>query len=126
MIKIKISAIIFLNLEKERRIILSVPSFSAHFTPAVEVGWRLAYDFWEQGYATEGALEVLKYGFEILNLNEIVSLTAAQNHRSIEVMKRVGLHHDPVDDFDHSKLPGGHTLRRHVLYRLNHNEWMER
>ncbi len=34
---------------------LSEPPFSTHFTPAVEVGWRLAYDFWGQGYATERA-----------------------------------------------------------------------
>ena len=104
---------------------LSEPSFNAHFTPAVEVGWRLAYDFWGKGYATEGALEALKYGFETLDLNQIVSFTAVQNRRSIEVMKRIGLHHDPVDDFDHPKLPEGHALRRHVLYRLNSNEWME-
>lgn len=105
---------------------LSEPSFNAHFTPAIEVGWRLAFDFWGQGYATEGALEVLKYGFENLNLSQIVSFTAAQNHRSIEVMKRIGLHHDHKDDFDHPKLPEGHILRRHVLYRLNRNEWESR
>ncbi len=91
---------------------LSEPSFTAHFTPAVEVGWRLAYDFWGHGYATEGALEVLKYGFETLGLNQIVSFTAVQNRRSIEVMKKIGLHHDPADDFDHPKLPEGHRLRR--------------
>lgn len=104
---------------------LSEPSFNAHFTPAVEVGWRLAYDFWGNGYATEGALEALKYGFKTLNLNQIVSFTAAQNHRSIKVMKRIGLHHDSMDDFDHPKLAEGH-IRRHVLYRLNRNEWIER
>jgi 3-dehydroquinate dehydratase/shikimate dehydrogenase len=105
---------------------LSEPTFTAHFTPAVEVGWRLAYDFWGKGYATEGALEALKFGFEILNLNQIVSFTAAQNLRSIEVMKRIGLHHDPIDDFDHLKLPEGHKLRHHVLYRLNRKDWMKR
>jgi len=105
---------------------LSRPSFSAHFTPAVEVGWRLAYDFWGQGYATEGALEALKYGFETLNLNEIVSITAVKNDRSRGVMKKIGMHHDPVDDFDHPKVPEGHQLRHHVLYRLNQNEWMKR
>lgn len=105
---------------------LSEPSFSAHFTPAVEVGWRLAYDFWGQGYATEGALEVLKYGFDTLSLNQIVSFTVVQNLRSIEVMKRIGLHHDPADDFDHPRFPEGNKLRRHVLYRLYRKEWLER
>ena len=105
---------------------LSEPSFNAHFTPTVEVGWRLAYDFWEKGYATEGALKALEYGFETLNLKEIVSFTTTQNHRSIKVMKKIGLHHDPVDDFDHPKLAENHPLKRHVLYRLNRQEWMAR
>lgn len=102
---------------------LSETSFNAHFTPAVEVGWRLAYDFWGHGYASEGALEALKYGFNTLNLNQIVSFTTVQNRRSIEVMKRIGLHRDPADDFDHPKLPDGHRFKRHVLYRLNRSEW---
>jgi 3-dehydroquinate dehydratase / shikimate dehydrogenase len=102
---------------------LAEPTFIAHFTPAVEVGWRLAYEYWGRGYATEGALEVLKYGFETLNLTEIVSFTATQNARSRAVMKRIGMHYDPKDDFDHPKLPEGDRLRRHVLYRLYRDEW---
>jgi len=97
---------------------LSAPSFNAHFTPAVEVGWRLAYDYWGRGYATEGAKAAIKYGFEKLGLEEIVSFTAEQNHRSISVMKRIGMHHDPSDDFDHPNLPKGNRLCRHVLYRI--------
>jgi 3-dehydroquinate dehydratase/shikimate dehydrogenase len=95
----------------------------APFTPAVEIGWRLAFDYWGKGYATEGALAALQYGFEVLNLNEIVSFTAVQNMRSRKVMEKIGMHHDPKDDFDHPKLPEGHSLRRHVLYRMNHSEW---
>lgn len=97
--------------------------FQAHFTPAVEIGWRLAFDYWGKGYATEGAKAALAYGFETLNLDEIVSFTAAQNARSRAVMKKIGMHHDPRDDFDHPKLPEGHALRRHVLYRLTADEW---
>jgi len=92
--------------------------FAAHFTPAIEIGWRLIADFWGKGYATEGALACLKYGFETLHLNEIVSFTTLANKRSIAVMKRIGMSHDPKDDFDHPKLPEGHPLRRHVLYRI--------
>ena len=33
-------------------------------------------------------------------------------------MRRIGMTHDPADDFDHPRLPPGHRLRRHVLYRL--------
>lgn len=102
---------------------LAEPSFHAHFTPAVEVGWRLAFDHWGKGYATEGAKAVLEYGFEKLNLNEIVSFTAVQNMRSRRIMEKLGMHTDPKDDFDHPKLPEDHKLRRHVLYRLKKNEW---
>lgn len=101
---------------------LSEPSFQADFTPAVEIGWRLAFDHWGKGYATEGAKAALEYGFKTLNFNEIVSFTAVQNMRSRRIMEKIGMHHDPKDDFDHPKLPEGHSLRRHVLYRINHSE----
>ncbi|OGN55183.1 MAG: GNAT family N-acetyltransferase [Chlamydiae bacterium RIFCSPHIGHO2_12_FULL_44_59] len=102
---------------------LAKPTFEAHFTPAVEIGWRLAFDYWGKGYATEGAKAVLKYGFQKLFLNEIVSFTAVQNMRSRKIMEKIGLHHELKDDFDHPKLPEGHPLRRHVLYRLNKTDW---
>lgn len=102
---------------------LAKPTFTAHFTPTVEIGWRLAYEYWGQGYASEGAIEVLKYGFETLQLPEIVSFTTTQNMRSRAVMKRIGMHYDPKDDFDHPKLPEGDRLSRHVLYRLNSSEF---
>ncbi|MGK7908430.1 MAG: GNAT family N-acetyltransferase [Synechococcus sp.] len=98
---------------------LNVPSFQAHFTPAVEVGWRLARPFWGKGYATEGARQAIGYGFEVLGLSEIVSFTSHLNLRSIAVMKRLGMTYRAADDFDHPRLPSGHPLQRHVLYRLN-------
>ena len=97
---------------------LSRPSFEAHFTPAIEVGWRLARHAWGHGYATEAAQAALEFGFETLGLEEIVSFTVPANVRSRAVMERIGMQHDPADDFDHPKLPEGHPLRRHVLYRL--------
>ncbi len=97
--------------------------FQATFVPAVEIGWRLAFKHWGKGYATEGALASLRYGFETLKLNEIVSFTAVENSRSRAVMQKIGMHHDSHDDFDHPKLVEGHPLRRHVLYRLGENEW---
>lgn len=93
------------------------------FDPGVEIGWRLAYKHWGKGYATEGALACLRYGFETLKLDEIVSLTVVENTRSRRVMEKIGMHHDSKDDFDHPKLPEGHPLRRHVLYRLDRDEW---
>jgi 3-dehydroquinate dehydratase/shikimate dehydrogenase len=103
---------------------LARPSFEAHFTPAVEVGWRLAFEYWGRGYATEGAKAALTYGFKTLKLPEIVSFTALQNTRSRRIMEKIGMHRDPKDDFDHPKLPEGHPLRRHVLYRLKKIEFI--
>jgi ribosomal-protein-alanine N-acetyltransferase len=97
---------------------LSIPSFEAHFTPAVEVGWRLGREHWGHGYATEGARAALRYGFDEAGLDEIVSFTVPANARSRHVMERIGMTHDPADDFDHPRFPEGHRLRRHVLYRL--------
>ncbi|HEX4669169.1 MAG TPA: GNAT family N-acetyltransferase [Solirubrobacterales bacterium] len=97
---------------------LAAPPFEAHFTPAVEVGWRLARSAWGNGYATEAARAALAFGFEEVGLAEIVSLTTVGNTRSRAVMERVGMSRDPADDFDHPGLPEDDPLRRHVLYRL--------
>ena len=97
---------------------LWVPSFEAHFTPAVEIGWRLAHEHWGHGYATEAARAAIAYGFDEVGLDEIVSFTTPANERSWRVMERLGMTHDPADDFDHPQVPVGHPLRRHVLYRL--------
>jgi len=97
---------------------LSVPGFEAHFTPAVEVGWRLARSAWGQGYATEAGLAALEFGFAEAGLAEIVSFTTAANLRSRAVMERLGMTHDPGDDFDHPSLSPGHPQRPHVLYRI--------
>jgi ribosomal-protein-alanine N-acetyltransferase len=98
---------------------LAVPRFTAAFTPCVEIGWRLAVEHWGKGYASEAARLSLAYGFETAGLSEIVSFTTVANLRSRAVMDRLGMQHDPADDFDHPSLPDGHPLRRHVLYRLN-------
>ena len=97
---------------------LMVPSFEAHFTPCVEIGWRLAFEFWGKGLATEGARGVLKSAFGEFGLDNVVSFTAAGNVRSRRVMEKLGMSHDPADDFDHPRVPEGDPLRRHVLYRL--------
>ena len=103
---------------------LTRPRFEAHFTPAVEVGWRFARHAWGQGYATESARAALAYGFETLGLDEIVSFTSPSNVRSWRVMERLGMRRDPADDFDHPRVPEGSTLRRHVLYRLRRSDWV--
>jgi RimJ/RimL family protein N-acetyltransferase len=97
---------------------LSIPRFEAHFTPCVEIGWRLAAEYWGRGYAIEGARAAAAAGFEHLQLSEIVSFTVPANLRSRRVMEKLGMTHDAKDDFDHPSLPARHPLRRHVLYRL--------
>jgi RimJ/RimL family protein N-acetyltransferase len=103
---------------------LSVPSFEAHFTPCVEIGWRLAKDHWGRGYASEAAAASLRFAFENLRLQQIVAFTVPLNKRSMRVMERIGMSRDPADDFEHPKLPPGHPLRRHVLYRVSRTEWL--
>ena len=93
-------------------------TFPAHFTPAVEVGWRLAADHWGRGYATEGARAALTYGFSTAGLDEIVSFTSAINVRSVRVMERLGMRRDVTGDFEHPNVPEGHPTRPHVLYRI--------
>ncbi|HEY4887474.1 MAG TPA: GNAT family N-acetyltransferase [Candidatus Dormibacteraeota bacterium] len=97
---------------------LVLQQFEAPFTPAVEVGWRLARDYWGRGFATEAARAAVADGFTRVGLSEIVSFTVQANLRSTRVMERLGMTHDPADDFDHPRFPVGHCLSRHVLYRL--------
>lgn len=104
---------------------LNRPRFEAHFTPAIEIGWRLDRPYWGHGYATEAAGAALTFAFEDLGSSEVVSFTSLINERSIRVMRRLGMSHDPADDFDHPAVPAG-PLRRHALYRITHEQWRER
>ena len=97
---------------------LAVPRFEAAFTPCVEIGWRVASQYWGRGLATEGARAVVSHAFGELGLGELVSFTVPANIRSRRVMEKLGMTHDPRDDFDHPLLAEGHPMRRHVLYRL--------
>jgi len=101
---------------------LHVPVAELPFTPCVEIGWRLAVDYWGQGYATEAAQAALRLGFEDLALEEILSFTALSNQRSQALMQRLGMQRDP-DDFEHPHVPVGHPVRWHCLYRLNRAQY---
>jgi RimJ/RimL family protein N-acetyltransferase len=103
---------------------LHVPTYELPFNPCVEVGWRLAHEHWGQGYAPEAALEALKFGFESLNLSEIVSFTALNNHRSQRVMEKIGMQRSP-ETFQHPGVPIGGKLREHCLYRLSRSNWLQ-
>lgn len=91
--------------------------FEVHFTPAVEIGWRLAKEHWNRGLASEGARACLDFGFSKLGLKEIVAFTTPGNLASIRVMEKIGMRRDPRGDFEHPRVAPGHPLRRHVLYR---------
>jgi RimJ/RimL family protein N-acetyltransferase len=97
--------------------------FAAPFTPAVEVGWRLARAHWGRGFASEAAREALRFGFTEVGLHEVVSFTAVDNARSWRVMERIGLRRHPAGDFEHPAVPVDHRVRPHVLYRLTRGQW---
>jgi RimJ/RimL family protein N-acetyltransferase len=103
---------------------LTHPLFESHFTPCVEIGWRIRSEFQNRGYATEAARAALRFGFETLKLDEIVSFTVPANDRSWRLMERLGMSRNPADDFDHPKVPKDHPLSRHILYRLSRDAWL--
>ena len=91
---------------------------------AVEIGWRLGYEYWGNGYASEAARSLLATGFDDRGLAEIVSFAVAHNARSTAVMKRLGMVPDPKRDFDHPRVPDTHPrLKRHVLYSMSADGW---
>lgn len=97
------------------------PALPAH---TFEIGWRLAPEFWGKGYASEAAKEILRFGFQELQKEEIVSFAVWNNDRSTAVMRRLGMRHDPAGDFDHPRVPDTHPhLKRHVLFRLARTDW---
>jgi RimJ/RimL family protein N-acetyltransferase len=98
---------------------LARTDYDAGFTPGVEIAWRLAFDHWGNGYATEAARAVVREGFERLAFPEIVGVTTPGNTRSRRVMERLGMTYSPADTFDHPLVPEGDPLRRHVVYRLS-------
>ncbi|MFZ1813934.1 MAG: GNAT family N-acetyltransferase [Rhizobiaceae bacterium] len=92
---------------------------------AVEIGWRLATRHWGKGYATEAAMAWLEHGFNRLSLDEIVSFAVATNHRSIQVMQRIGMRRDPSRDFLHPGVPEMRPdLRQHHFYAITRNDWL--
>ena len=100
--------------------------FEAPFAPCIQVGWRVLPAHWGHGFTTEGGLASLDLAFGGLGINEVVSFTSVNNGRSRRVMDRIGMRHDPSDDFLHPRLDPGHPLRPHVLYRITASEHSSR
>lgn len=103
---------------------LNEVGFDAPFTPAVEISWRLAREHWGLGFASEAAWAALGAGFERFQLAEVVAMAAVENIASEQVMKAIGMRRNTADDFDHPCLQG-HSLQRHMLYRINREQWLE-
>ena len=95
----------------------SHPTFDAWFTPCTEIGWRIAKEHWNHGFATEAAKACLEFGFKKLPLKEIFSFTSVHNKRSEQVMKKIGM--QKLVEFDHPSLQDGHYLQKHVLYKID-------
>lgn len=102
---------------------LHIPASDLPFSPCVEIGWRLAFRYWGKGFATEAAHGVLRVGFGLLELPEIVSFTSVRNLRSRAVMRRIGMR-QAAETFAHPGVPAGSPLRRHCLYRLSRAQWL--
>ncbi len=91
----------------------------------VEIGWRLAFEHWGLGYASEAAWTALRGAFDRLALEEVVAFTTETNTPSQKVMQAIGMHYDPEADFEHPNLAADHPLRKHVLYRISRDQWLE-
>ena len=102
---------------------LGTSDFGARFCPAIDIGWTLARDVWGHGYATEGAVAAMNFAFNELQLDQVVAHTTQLNERSQAVMRRLGMTHDPGDDFDAPWYEMGHPRRRFVLYRMEASDW---
>ncbi|PIS03195.1 MAG: GNAT family N-acetyltransferase [Chlamydiae bacterium CG10_big_fil_rev_8_21_14_0_10_42_34] len=98
-------------------------SLNASFAPCVDIGWRIASEYWGKGYATEGASEALRYGFEVIQLEEIVSMATLHNLRSRRVMEKLHMTYNPEENFYHPMMPREHPLALRVLYRLTESQW---
>ncbi len=101
---------------------LHIPKDNLPFSPCVEIGWRLAKEYWGQGYATEAAKESLKYAFTKLNINEVVSFTSLVNRRSQAVMEKIGMF-NTGNNFMHPDIELGHKLCEHVLFKITKQDW---
>lgn len=112
---------------KENRFIgfvgLHKPTYELPVSPCVEIGWRLAKEYWGSGYATEAAEASLRFAFVNLGLNEVYSFTSVSNKKSRSVMERLNMQ-NTGKNFEHPIIPENHSLREHVLYKITKDQWV--
>lgn len=86
----------------------------------LEVGWRLARQYWGQGYASEAGAAWVRHAFEVLQARRVISVTDVPNRRSIAVMKRIGL------SFDHlAELSDPDGTFAAVVYSISAEAWRD-
>jgi RimJ/RimL family protein N-acetyltransferase len=103
---------------------LFVPTFEAPWQPAVEVGWRLKRNTWGKGFATEAALAARDFGFTELKLPQIIAMSVITNEPSHRVMHRIGMARWDGMEFDHPRVPHDWPLKRHIVHRITHDQWL--
>ena len=87
------------------------------FAPAVELAWRIDYEYWGKGYGSEAAKAVMEYAFNDLGMKELIAFTVYDNERTIHLMDKLGFEYQEGKDFDYPALKKGHPLGRFVLYK---------
>ena len=103
---------------------LHIPTAKLPFSPCVEVGWRFAKRYWGFGYASEAASEALRFAFNSLKLDEVVSFATLRNLRSQSVMRKIGMA-NINQNFLHPDIDSDSLLSEHVLFKINRSRWMQ-
>lgn len=70
---------------------LAHPTFLAPLADRVEIGWRLAHAAWGRGLATEGALAARDHAFDVVGLDELISIIHPENAPSRRVAAKLGM-----------------------------------
>ncbi|QNE17153.1 GNAT family N-acetyltransferase [Kribbella qitaiheensis] len=90
----------------------------AWYPDDLEVGWRLAREYWGHGYATEAANSWLAHAFLDRSEPRVISITDTPNLNSIAVMKRLGM------TFDHeTELVEDNTPFDATVYSITPEAW---
>lgn len=80
--------------------------------PSIELGYLLGSRFWGQGYATEAARACLQYGFEKLNLPEIVAVVTPEHLASRRVLEKIGFSYQGLKRYDNDETADAFYLAR--------------
>ena len=91
-----------------------------------EIGWRLAYEAWGFGYASEAARASVEWLFAYLPDDAAWAITHTGNARSRAVMERLGMQYHPALNFEHPRIAEGDPLRPHVAYSVTRDHWAAR